>query len=102
MKVQNTNNKTQYIKCPHCQASYLPGELYMPGALIGQPDEIVKDCFGKIIYHDYYSANRTPDMIEHYTCDVCGKAFVVEATVTYKTYTEEPEKDFSTPYVSLI
>jgi hypothetical protein len=95
-------HKTSVIKCPHCGAEYLPGEIYMPGALIGQPDDIVKDAVGKVIYEDYSTEAREPSMIEHFTCEYCEKPFVIEATVTYKSMAEEPEKDFSTQYVSLL
>jgi hypothetical protein len=97
----NTAHKTPVIKCPHCGAQYLPGEIYMPGALIGQPDDLVKDSLGKILYEDYQEG-REPDMIEHFVCEYCEKPFIIEATVTYKTMTELPENDFSTQYVSLI
>ncbi len=95
-------HKTPVIKCPHCGAEYLPGEVYLPGSLIGQPDDIVKDAVGKIIYEDYSTETREPDMIESYICDYCEKPFIVEATVTYKSMKESPEKDFSTQYVSLL
>ena len=94
-------HKTPVIRCPHCGAEYLPGEIYMPGSLIGQPDDIVKDAVGKIIYEDYREG-KEPDMIEHYICDYCNKPFIVEASITYKTMVEAPEKDFSTQYVSLL
>ena len=97
----NTTRKTPIIRCPHCGAQYLPGEIYMPGALIGQPDDLVKDSLGKILYEDYQEG-KEPDMIEHYICGYCDKPFIVEATVTYKTMTEAPERDFSQQYVSLI
>ena len=97
----NLSRKTPTIKCPHCGAEYLPGEIYMPGSLIGQPYEVVKDSLGKIIYEDYLPI-KEPDMTEHFICDYCQKPFIVEATVTYKTKEEAPEKDFSTKYVSLI
>ena len=101
MKLQ-VSHKTNLIKCPHCGAEYLPGEIYMPGALIGQPTDVVKDSLGKILYEDYEPANREPNMTEQFICDYCNKPFIVEATVTYKTRAEEPEKDFSTQYVSLL
>lgn len=97
----NITRKTTSFKCPHCGAQYLPGEIYMPGALIGQPEDIVKDSLGKILYEDY-AEGKEPVMIEHFICDYCNKPFVVEATITYKTAAEEPEKDFSSQYVSLI
>ena len=101
MKFQ-VSHKTPVIKCPHCGAEYLPGEIYMPGSLIGQPDDLVKDAFGKIIYEDYSTPEREPDMVEHFTCEYCEKPFVIEAAVTYKTTEEAPENDFTTTYVSLL
>ena len=95
-------HKTPIIRCPHCGAEYLPGEIYMPGSLLGQPDDIVKDAVGKIIYEDYSTEDREPNMIESYICDYCEKPFVIEATVTFKSMKEAPENDFSTQYVSLL
>lgn len=95
-------HKSPVIRCPHCMAEYLPGEIYMPGSLIGQPDEVIRDSFGKIIYEDYYKETREPDMMESFICEYCEKPFVIEATVTYKVTKEVPEKDFSTNYVSLL
>ena len=101
MKTQIVH-KTAVIRCPHCGAEYLPGEIYMPGSLIGQPDEIVKDSFGRILYEDYTTEAREPDMTEHFTCEYCDKPFVIEATVTYKAKEAAPENDFTTKYVSLL
>jgi hypothetical protein len=94
-------HKTSIIRCPYCGSEYLPGEIYLPGSLIGQPDDIVKDSLGKIIYEDYLE-DRKPDMVEHFTCDYCEKPFIIEASVTYKTREELPENDFTTNYVSLL
>ena len=94
-------HKTPIIRCPHCGAEYLPGEVYMPGSLIGQPEDLVKDSLGKVIYEDYRDG-KEPDMIEHFTCEYCDKPFIVEATITYKSREEAPENDFSTQYVSLL
>ena len=100
--ISNITHKTPVIKCPHCGAEYLPGEVYMPNSLIGQPDEVVRDALGKIIYEDYETPAREPDMIEHFSCEYCDKPFIIEATVTYKTKEEAPENDFKTQYVSLL
>lgn len=99
--LDNTKKTTSIIRCIHCGAQYLPGEVYMPGALIGQPEDIVKDSLGKILYEDYQEG-KEPDMIEHYICDYCDKPFIVEATITYKTMAEAPERDWSDNYVSLL
>lgn len=95
-------HKSPVIRCPHCGCEYLPGEIYMPGSLIGQPDEVIRDSLGKIIYEDYSTESREPDMIEHFTCENCEKPFIIEATVTYKAKEEAPENDFTTKYVSLL
>jgi transposase-like protein len=101
MKMQITH-KSPVIRCPHCGAEYLPGEIYMPGALIGKPDDIVKDSLGRILYEDYSTPDKEPDMVEHFTCEYCDKPFIVEATTTYRTREEEPENDFKQQYVSLL
>lgn len=94
-------HKSPIIKCPHCGAEYLSGELYLPEAFTGHPYDIVKDSMGRILYEDYQEG-REPDMIEHYICDYCNKPFIVEATITYKSREEEPEADFQNQYVSLL
>ena len=100
MKMQ-ISHKTPIIRCPHCGTEYLPGEIYMPGSLIGQPTDLVKDSLGRILYEDY-PEGKEPDMIEHFKCEYCEKPFVIEATITYKIKEEAPENDFSTNYVSLL
>lgn len=101
MKTQIVH-KSPIIRCPHCGAEYLPGEIYLPGSLIGQPTDIVKDSLGRILYEDYEPASKEPDMIEHFICEYCDKPFVIEATVTYKAREEAPENDFQSQYVSLL
>lgn len=96
------SHKTPVIRCPHCGSEYLPGEIYLPGSIIGHPDEVIRDSLGKIIYEDYSTEAHEPDLIEHFVCEHCEKPFVVEAAVTYKIKKESPENDFSTKYVSLL
>ena len=74
----------------------------MPNSIIGQPDEVVKDSLGKIIYEDYNAPDREPSLTESFVCEYCDKPFIIEATVSYKTREEAPEKDFSSQYVSLL
>jgi hypothetical protein len=100
--LDNTKKPRNVIRCIHCGAEYLPGEIYMPNAIIGQPDDIVKDSLGRILYEDYSTEDREPNTEEHFTCEYCDKPFIIEATVTYKTKEEAPENDFSTAYVSLL
>ena len=100
-RLEKAGNKI-LIKCPHCKAQYLAGEIYLPGALIGQPPEIVRDSLGEILYVDYHQENNMPNMAESFTCEYCNKPFIIEATISYKAKEEAPEKDFSTNYVSLL
>ena len=101
MKFQ-VSHKSAIVRCPHCGAEYLPGEIYMPNSIIGQPNEVVRDSFGKIIYEDYYTHDREPDVMEQFICEYCDKPFVIEAVVSYKTSAEAPEKNFKEQYVSLL
>lgn len=96
------SHKTPVIRCPHCGSEYLPGEIYLPGSIIGQPDDVIRDSLGKIIYEDYTTEDKEPNLVEHFICEHCEKPFIIEATVTYKAKKENPENDFSTKYVSLL
>lgn len=89
------------IKCPHCGWEYLPGEIFMPGELIGKPDTVIRDALGKIIYTDYKEGEE-PTLVEHFECEHCGKPFVAEAVISFKVKKEEEELDFSSPYASLL
>lgn len=100
--IDTLKKSNKLIECPHCGAQFLQGEIYMPGALIGKPVEMVRDSLGRIIYVDYDHEGNMPNMAEHFTCEYCDKPFIIEATITYKTTTEAPERDFSTEYVSLL
>ena len=73
--------KLNTIKCPHCGAKYLAGEIYIPQNFIGRPYEVYKDDKGNILGFE----GTDMDTVESYTCDNCGKTFFVEATVTFKT-----------------
>lgn len=100
------DNKTQQnnwvaIKCPHCGREYLPGEIFMPGELLGRSRTIVKDALGKILYVEW-EEDEEPTFTETYICDECGKEFIVEATVSFKTKAQAEELDFSDTSVSLL
>jgi len=96
-----TSSIKPIIKCPHCGYEYAPSEVFLPGELIGRSDSVIKDALGKILYIDY-DEGEEPEQVEHFECEGCGKPFIVEATVTYKTKPEEEELDFSDTSVSLL
>lgn len=69
------------IVCPHCGYEYLPGEIYLPKCLVGQPKKVLKNSQGKIMTYE----GTSPDLKEKYYCDNCNKEFSVEATFVFKT-----------------
>jgi len=73
----------------------------MPGDFVGKTDSIVKDALGKVIYVDYLE-DYEPLATESFVCDHCGKPFVVEPVISFKTKKEDEERDFSTDTVSLL
>lgn len=98
---QNQKKNWQTITCPHCGMQYLPGEIFMPGDLLGKSTTIIRDALGKILYVEY-AEDEEPKLFEKYYCDQCDKPFIVEPVVTYKVSKEAEELDFSDPYVSLL
>ena len=84
--------KDYKIKCPNCQAEYLPAEIFIPDALLGRPREIDKDANGKIL--EYFGTNM--DLMETYRCDFCNRKF--EVTLTPKFTTTSATKDFKSEY----
>lgn len=73
--------KMNTIKCPHCGARYLPGEIYLPKNFLGQPTKVYRDEKGNILGND----GSDMDLSEAYICDYCNKKFYVEAAVVFKT-----------------
>ena len=70
----------QTIRCPYCDAEYLPGEIFLPNYFLGKPTEVVRDFSGKLLYYD----GVDQDFKEAYTCDYCNNTFDVVAKITYK------------------
>ena len=99
--MKTANGNQPIIKCPHCGWEYVPDEIYTPGEILGKSDTVLRAALGKVIYHDY-EEEEEPILVEHFVCDHCGKPFIVEATISYKTSKEEKEKDFSNQYESLL
>lgn len=95
--------KSPIITCPYCGWEYLPGEIFIPTYLVGQPvpKTILRDALGKILYNEYQE-DKELDLEEKYTCDNCDRTFVVEAQVSYKSREESDELDYSNQYSSLL
>ena len=79
--------KLNIIKCPKCDAEYLPGEIFYPNEFLGQPKDIEKDFSGKILF----STAGEQNLVETFTCDKCNTRFTVKATITYDVTTDKFE-----------
>ena len=69
------------IKCPHCQAEYLPAEIFLPNAVLGRPRDIQKDLNGVIVNY----LGTSMDLKESYRCDYCDRKFNVELNPRFFT-----------------
>lgn len=87
--------KLNIIKCPVCEAEYLPGEIFYPNAFLGQPKDIEKDYLGKIIY----SRDGEQNLVENFVCDKCNTKFTIEANVSY-TVQEDKLGNINKEYTS--
>lgn len=67
------------IRCPKCGWEYLPGEIFVPNELVGQPYDIERTSDGKIIS----AQGKTMCNEESYECDHCGKVFNVTADIKF-------------------
>lgn len=76
--------RTEIIKCPNCEAEYLPAEIFLPKEFIGKPYFIEKNYAGKLL--DFCGENM--NTYETYVCDKCGKRFSIRATVYFTTSSE--------------
>ena len=72
--------RCQVIRCPYCDAEYLPGEIFIPKYFLGEPRDVERDYSGKLLYYD----GLEQDLKETYTCDYCKESFDVTAKIVYK------------------
>lgn len=84
------------VKCPKCDAEYLPAEIYVPQAFFGNPKDIVKFNNGQV--DDFYSG-KDMDLNESYVCDYCNTKFYVKAYIKFNTSINNAE-DFSNDTVT--
>lgn len=84
--------KYQVIKCPFCEAEYLPGEIFMPNYFLGVPKEVERDFTGKLLYFD----GLEQDLKETYTCEYCNNRFDVYAKINYRTEESQKPKTYYT------
>lgn len=91
---------TKKIKCPYCGWEYLPGEIFCPNSVVGQPETVLRDQLGHILY-DEYKEDQLPEMDETYVCDNCNKPFIATIKIIVDSRAQNEELDFSDTSVSL-
>ena len=69
------------ITCPECGYEYLPGEIFYPKTFLGQPKNVVRDCYGKILGYEGAAVSCT----ETFTCESCNSTFNVTACINFTT-----------------
>jgi DNA-directed RNA polymerase subunit RPC12/RpoP len=99
--MEQNQKKWPTIKCPNCGYEFTPAEIFYPETLLGNPESVVRDALGKIIYLDY-TEGEEPCQPEKYFCDNCDKPFIVEPVLTFKVKKEVEELDFTETFVSLL
>ena len=67
------------LKCPVCGEEYLPGEIFYPKYIIGNPKNIIKNDSGKIEYWEDEDLVNT----ESYICDKCNTALKFNVNIDY-------------------
>ena len=73
------------IKCPKCGYQYLPGEIFIPNALVGEPKNIVRNTIGEILGYE----GTDPELNESYVCDHCNQEFNIVAKLSFSTDSKE-------------
>ena len=85
--------KTPKIVCPKCGTQYLPGEIFLPKSFVGQPKQVIKNCYGEII--DYYGDSM--GLNETYQCDKCNAVLSIKAAVQFQVQIKD-ELNLKAPY----
>lgn len=93
--------KPTIVKCPHCGWEYLPCEIFYPNQFLGDPETLIRDALGKIIYTEF-KPTAEPTFTESYICNNCNSAFLVDAHITYKVKAEREELNFAKTSVGLL
>lgn len=94
----NDITKSEFIiKCPKCDYEYLPGEIFIPNVLLGQPKEIERTPDGQICMCD----GTMPELTEEFICEKCGRPFKVTAKLSFSA-TYDSKKDFSEDFSTSI
>lgn len=69
------------IRCPYCEAEYIPSELFYPDDFLPKVFDIVKDEDGHIISY----TGDVMNLEVEYCCDKCNHAFKTIASVSFDT-----------------
>lgn len=82
--------KEVFIKCPYCDAEYLPEEIFMGDEFLGNRQAVKLDN-GKI---DFVNGDE-PELESSYICDFCNKRFVVRAKISFEAFDDDFDDEYS-------
>ena len=83
-------NKSNFIKCPHCGAEYLPEEIFIGDEFLGNRN-VTKLKDGTI---DWVEGDE-PELESSYYCDYCNTKIIVKAKVSYDVEQEDFDEEYS-------
>lgn len=69
------------IKCPKCNAEYLPAEIFFPKDFFGNPELIFRNGDNQIVNYTGTGMNLT----ETYKCNYCDVVFKVSSRINFNT-----------------
>lgn len=68
------------IRCPHCDAEYLPSEIFYPNDFLGKPSDIEKTSTGEILCA---YGGTSQKFAEEFVCEYCNKPLIITTKHSY-------------------
>lgn len=72
-----------YIKCPNCNAEYLPEEIFV--SLLNKDYHIEK----RDDTHEIIDSNYTGQVEDSYTCNYCDTRFKVQCKLSFSSFIDD-------------
>ena len=74
------------IRCPHCNAEYIPEEIFYPNSVFNKNIKVIRDEVGKIVLIE---GEYSFDLNESFECECCGEVFSVLGEAKFSTSLKE-------------
>ena len=89
--------KQKLIVCPYCGTEYHPSEIFLPNYILGKPQEIERDYYGKIMTF----GGIEQDLTEEFVCNKCNTKLNIIAKLDF-VVEEDKLRSFNDDYSSTI